>query len=519
MFGHVEKIPRHALALVPSVKKRRKKSAPEVLRLTNSKRNRRGVGARGRTFTLSIQKRQQRCVVKISYAKNTKTRSWAAHGEYLQRDHAQTIGEKGHGFNAQYEQIDIKNLLRDWQKKQDEHFFKCIISPENGHRLDLKSYAKELMQTLEKDLSTKLQWVAIDHHNTDHPHLHLLIRGRDDRGKTLLIEREYLSQGMRYRSEELATRKLGLRLGQDLIQARERQINREYVTSIDRSLRHKAVNSIVNYHTPVSNNEVSRQLRLAEIKRLKFLESLGLAERIQPKAWKLSEKLELTLHQMQLSNEITQAKLNHHLPILYHEIPSPTQLEINKPLTGKIVGIGLEEELKDQRYILLDGSDGKIHYLQADNHIIKALDNFDIKKEQVVTFEKKKILNRDSKAVEYIQWQNHHSLEQLQQMPRSRLDRDVIEFVKTHGIAPAPQETKTHTFGQAYTHAMTSRFNELKEAQVIIPDKDHYRIANDAERRLQELIRKRELKLQQEHQQNLQDEKTLTQERKRQREL
>jgi type IV secretory pathway VirD2 relaxase len=148
---------------------------------------------------------------------------------------------------------------------------------------------------MEKDLKTKLEWAAIDHHNTDYPHVHLLIRGRDEKNKTLIIEHEYLSRTLRHRSEELATRELGLRKEHDLVRMRERQLESKHVTEINRSLRYKAVNNIVIYHTPVPNNLAGRELRLVEIKRLKFLERCGLSERISAKSWQLHDEMEILL--------------------------------------------------------------------------------------------------------------------------------------------------------------------------------------------------------------------------------
>jgi type IV secretory pathway VirD2 relaxase len=44
-------------------------------------------------------------------------------------------------------------------------------------------------------LGTRLDWVAVDHWNTDNPHVHVLIRGRADDGKDLVISRAYISRG------------------------------------------------------------------------------------------------------------------------------------------------------------------------------------------------------------------------------------------------------------------------------------------------------------------------------------
>jgi hypothetical protein len=44
---------------------------------------------------------------------------------------------------------------------------------------------RELMQQMEADLGTKLDWIAVGHHNTGHPHTHILLRGVTEDGKTL----------------------------------------------------------------------------------------------------------------------------------------------------------------------------------------------------------------------------------------------------------------------------------------------------------------------------------------------
>ncbi len=480
----------HALYVTPThVRQQRSPSKPKRRLIANSTHC-----FASSSFAVYTGNRNQRCIVKVSYAKNSKTRSWAAHGEYLQREHAQNTHEKGLGFNAESNSVDLKITLRQWQRDDDEHVFKLIVSPENSHQMDLKQHAKELMAQVAKDLKTKLEWAAIDHYNTDHPHLHILIRGKDQRGNTLFIERDYLSRGIRHQSQELATRVLGLRLDRDLVQARARQLEREYVTEIDKSLRYKAVNSIVSFHQPVADNQVARELRLLEIGRLKFLEKLGLAEKIAKKSWKLSDRLEPTLHEMQLSHDIIKSRARHNVQMLTHEIPAPTQIQAHRPLTGKVVGMGLEDELRDRRYLLLEGTDGKVHYIQTTNSIIKARDQFEFKNGHVITLEMKKFVNEQSKPIEYIKVHNHLTLDQLKQAPSSRLDNDVIQFVKTHGIAPQTH-LPTRSFAQDYANAMLQRFDELVREKVIVHEQNHCRLANDWKKQLARTMQQREHRL------------------------
>src|SRR5881396_2580159 len=137
--------------------------------------------ARGAGVVVGAGSHRRRSVVKVAYVRNRRTGAWRAHGAYLARDGAQRPGQRGLGFTA----------------SRDE--------------LDLRLHARALVRQMEHDLGTRLEWVAIDHHNTDNPHVHLLIRGRDDHGRPLTIDPGYIQRGIRDRSEELATRVLGLR--------------------------------------------------------------------------------------------------------------------------------------------------------------------------------------------------------------------------------------------------------------------------------------------------------------------
>ena len=94
----------------------------------------------------------------------------------------------------------------------DRHQFRFIVSPEDAEQLDdLRTYAWHLMARVEADLGTRLDWVAVDHWNTDNPHTHVVLRGKDDTGKDLIISRDCIAEGMRHRAPELATEWLGPR--------------------------------------------------------------------------------------------------------------------------------------------------------------------------------------------------------------------------------------------------------------------------------------------------------------------
>ena len=75
--------------------------------------------------------------------------------------------------------------------------WKLIVSPEFGERLDLDRLTRDLMNRMEKDLGTKLEWVAITHFNTEHPHVHVALRGIRDDKSALDLSRDYVRHGIR----------------------------------------------------------------------------------------------------------------------------------------------------------------------------------------------------------------------------------------------------------------------------------------------------------------------------------
>jgi len=140
------------------------------------------------------------------------------------------------GFNARGKNLGIAATLDNWQGAGDARLFKIILSPEFADRLNLQQHTRELMKWMERDLGTRLEWVAAVHHNTDHPHVHIAVRGMDDKGGPLCIPREYIRSGLRGRAEELATDALGYRSPADAHEAQRRETLQNRYTSLDRIL-------------------------------------------------------------------------------------------------------------------------------------------------------------------------------------------------------------------------------------------------------------------------------------------
>lgn len=251
----------------------------------------------------------RRSVVKASFSRNRRSGAWTAHAKYLSRRGAQQELAMGLGFDSTREGIDMVASVKDWERSGDELMWRFIVSPEDADRLNLREHVRKLAGQMEKDLGTRLEWIAIDHHNTDDAHVHLLVRGVRDDGRPLQIERDYLRAGIRTRSQEIATRELGPRLEPEMLRARERVVHREQWTEIDRALERKAdVNRIVSYEDfqPRSAGAVVRANQ--EVERLQYLEKLGLARRTDERSWQLSENHERELRDRQRSKDVIKSR-------------------------------------------------------------------------------------------------------------------------------------------------------------------------------------------------------------------
>ena len=216
-----------------------------------------------------------------------------AHLRYIQRDGAEKDGAPGKLYGPDRDQADGKAFLEEG--RGDRHQFRIILSPEDaGELADLNGYTRAVMAAAERDLGTRLDWVAANHHDTDHPHVHIVLRGRDDQGRDLVIARDYITHGFRKRAEEIATLELGPRRDLDIARSRHAEIDKERFTSLDRRLYTAAIDGVVApSRGRTAYERFQTKLLLA---RLRTLEKMRLAAR-EKDGWRLAPDLEETLRE------------------------------------------------------------------------------------------------------------------------------------------------------------------------------------------------------------------------------
>lgn len=310
----------------------------------------------------------QRCAVRVVYSKNTSSGQWRAHGRYIARESA---AGGGVGFKGTEESVDIAARLEGWQKAGDERLWKLIVSPEFGDRLDLKRLTRELISEMETDLAIPLDWVAAAHFNTEHPHVHVALRGVGKGAKPVRLSRDYIREGIRHIAEDSCMRQLGFRTELDAADAQRREVHQRRYTSLDRIIQ-RAATSPSDVASPFfavvrdpSRAGLGPGISLTErrtAERLMFLTSMGLAESTGPKSWRVRRDFENVLRAMQRSTDWQKTLAAHgalmsdeRLPMEVLDVRNLTSLE------GRILVHG-EEESSGRSYLMLEGTDARIHY-------------------------------------------------------------------------------------------------------------------------------------------------------------
>ncbi len=311
-------------------------------------------------------KGQRRVLVKLRIAKLRAGDLSAprAHLRYLKRDGVNRDSEPGQVYSKDLDIADGGEFTE--RCDGDRHQFRVIVSPEDAAQMEaLKPFVRDLMTRMERDLDTELDWVAVDHYNTGHPHSHIIIRGQDDLGKDLIMTRDYVSHGIRHQAQDLVTLELGTEIEFDRQMKMAREVDAERFTRLDRTLlSHAQDNFLVVSAMPPADT----MTRAAQMGRLRKLQSYGLANEKQTGIWELSPHTETRLKALGQRHDIINTM---HRAMREAGIDRPAgSFSIyhgGKPVIGRVAAIGLSDELSDRRFVVIDGADGKVHYADLGN--------------------------------------------------------------------------------------------------------------------------------------------------------
>src|SRR3984893_2388443 len=312
---------------------------------------------------------RSRCVVvkaRVVRQKAGASAPLSAHLRYLRRDGVTKEGEPARMFDADGQDSDPRAFAERCGGAR--HHFRFIVAPDDALEMtDLRAFTCDLMTEMERDLGTKLDWIAVDHWNTEHPHVHVIVRGKGDNGRDLVISRDYISHGLRARAEHLVTLELGPRSDLEIRRGLEAQVDADRWTNLDRSLATEAARNdqIVDLR-PSADGAGKGHFQACMIGRMGKLERLGLAEPLGPARWRFSERAEPTLRALGERDDIIKR---------IHRGLSEQRIERSvgdfalhdrdtRQIIGRLVASGLDDELKESVYAVIDGVDGRVHHLR-----------------------------------------------------------------------------------------------------------------------------------------------------------
>ncbi|MGE0678912.1 relaxase/mobilization nuclease domain-containing protein [Pseudolabrys sp.] len=373
------------------------------------------------------------------------------HLNYLRREGVTRDGEKARMFGPETDNADVKKFAE--RCEDDRHHFRFIVSPEDAADMsDLKGFARDLMGQAEKDLGTKLDWVGVGHWNTDNPHLHIILRGRADDAKDLVIARNYISEGMRARAQDLVTQELGPRSDLDIRRSLDNQIEADRWTRLDRQLVRDAGPRGVIDTAPLPDRQPDEYLP-QKVARLLKLESIGLAHQLRPGQWVVADEAETTLRALGERGDIIK-RMHRALTERGIERAASNYVlsgeSIGDPIIGRLLDRGLDDELKGTAYAVVDGTDGRTHHVK--------LPDLDAAGDGPA-----------GSVVELRRFNDAHGRERVALAVRSDLDIDAqvkasgATWIDRQLIAGEPTPLGGGGFGAEVQSAMTARADHLIE--------------------------------------------------------
>ncbi|TAH66877.1 MAG: DUF3363 domain-containing protein [Rhodopseudomonas palustris] len=336
-------------------------------RIVSTSRSRFGRGQRASIqANRLITARTRGAVIKARVVRHSgRTAPLGTHLDYLRRDGVTRDGEKARLFGPGTEEADGRGFAE--RCVDDRHHFRFIVSPDDAVEMsDLKSFTRDLVGQMEKDLDTRLDWVAVDHWNTEHPHIHLIVRGVRDDGQDLVISRDYIKEGMRDRARDLITQELGPRTDLDIRRSLEHQIEAERWTQLDRQLVRDAGKPGIIDLAPHGDRQPD-EFHTLKIGRLRRLEVLGVAAQVGPGQWFIKPEAEPVLRELGERGDIIK-RMHRALTERGIERGSASYVlageSLDVPVVGRLVERGLDDELKGTAYAVVDGVDGRTHHIR-----------------------------------------------------------------------------------------------------------------------------------------------------------
>jgi hypothetical protein len=225
--------------------------------------------------------------------------------------------------------------------------FRVFLSPQPD-KANLEVLARTFVRKIELQTGYKLYWQAAEHYNTAHPHVHLLINGRDKNGRDVFFPRDMVKAFFRETARDICTSMLGNRSRSDMEAEREAVLTACRWTRADEALKpYIAAGSV--YLDGIRKNKERY------VTRLDYLRTLGLCA-FKNGRYVLEDKWEETLK--------AQGRYNCYLEAgKAARFGGDISLYEGGEKTGVVTKIYRIDESSDNHAVLLEGIDGRAYFV------------------------------------------------------------------------------------------------------------------------------------------------------------
>ena len=336
---------------------------------------------------------QRRAIVNVRYSNAKTPGGWKAHGTYVERESAKgrDVDDGKHGAENEVQtaspdrlglakEHSLDSLAGLWQKAGDRRIFKVIISPEDSD-VDFQRTASDMIARIQQHTGAPVEWAGVVHRNTDHPHAHLIVRGRLPSGEPLQLPPMLIRSGLREAVQTSLTQQLGPRTMEDIQRQKQVELTANRVTPLDRRIakRSKSLPDDRGYsYTGVAANP-------GELARLRHLKELGLAKRHTADSWLV--RSDFIGHLQQMKDVQDRARTLFRSGVAISDPHAPMEFSTSsKKLIGRVL-LNSEDERTGALQTIFETTEGKIEVIRHDGTLRAAWRRGDLEPGNVVTID------------------------------------------------------------------------------------------------------------------------------------
>src|SRR6201996_3267063 len=336
---------------------------------------------------------QRRAIVNVRYSNAKTPGGWKAHGTYVERESAKgrDVDDGTHSAENEVQtgspdrlglakEHSLDSLAGLWQKAGDQRIFKVIISPEDSNA-DFQRTASDMIARIQQHTGAPLEWAGVVHRNTDHPHAHLIVRGRLPSGEPLQLPAMLIRNGLREAVQTSLTHQLGPRTMEDIQRQKQVELTVNRVTPLDRRIA-KRIKSLPDDRGYSSTGIAANP---GELARFRHLKELGLAKRHTADSWLVRSDFIAQLQQMKDVQDRARTLFRSGVAISDPHAPMEFSTS-SKKLIGRVL-LNSEDERTGALQTIFETTEVKIEVIRHDGTLRAAWRRGDLEPGNVVTID------------------------------------------------------------------------------------------------------------------------------------